>query len=144
MKKVVVVFENFDGEQESADVYFNLTDLEVAELGLSDGQTFKDKAEELIKLKDKKDEKGQSQGIASSFELIKLFIDKSYGVRSEDGKRFVKNAQVLEDFKSTPIYSAFVMQLMSNEADAASFISGVLPKKVQEQYQKALTQTIGR
>jgi hypothetical protein len=49
-------------------------------------------------------------------------------VRSEDGKRFIKNDQLREEFTQTAAYDALFMELATDEDAAANFIQGILPK----------------
>lgn len=65
--------------------------------------------------------------------MIKMFkeiIDLSYGVKSTDGRRFIKNQEVLDDFRQTEAYSVLFMELATNSEAAAEFINGVVPKEV--------------
>ncbi len=64
--------------------------------------------------------------------LFKEIIDKSYGVKSLDGKRFVKNQEVLDEFKQSEAYSDLFMELATNSDAAAAFVNGVLPAVPQE------------
>jgi len=62
-------------------------------------------------------------------ELAKLLdsvIDLAYGIRTEDGLRFIKNAKVLEDFKQTLAYDALIDKLLSNPNEMVSFIEKLM------------------
>ena len=68
-------------------------------------------------------------------ELAKLFKDlilKAYGVKSPDGRNFIKNEEVLNDFTQTQAYSDLYMELATNAEEAVNFVMGLLPKKLVE------------
>ena len=61
--------------------------------------------------------------------LFKKIICASYGVLSPDGRKFVKNQQVLDDFMATQAYSDLYIELLSGDGKAAEdFVNGILPK----------------
>lgn len=63
-------------------------------------------------------------------ELFKKMICKSYGVLSPDGRKFIKNEAVLDDFMSTQAFSDLYMELVQDEAKATEFFNGILPEKI--------------
>ena len=67
--------------------------------------------------------------------IIKVFkelILKAYGVKSPDGKRFIKSEELFTEFSQTEAYSNLFMEL-STDADAASeFIKGIMPVEIPE------------
>ena len=68
--------------------------------------------------------------------IIKIFKDliiKAYGVKSADGKRFIKNDEVVEEFVQTEAFSQLFMKL-ATDADAASkFVNGIVPADMAKQ-----------
>jgi hypothetical protein len=60
----------------------------------------------------------------------------AYGKRSEDGKRFVKNANVREEFESSEAYSALFMELVTDTDSAIEFINGIIPQGMAEEAAK--------
>ena len=68
----------------------------------------------------------------SQVELIELFkklILAAYGVKSADGRRFVKNDAVREDFMSTQAFSDIYMELVQDADKASAFFNGIVPKE---------------
>ena len=122
MWKTVVKFNNFDGEPREMECYFHLTEAEVVELEVSWDGGLKAVLERIIAEKDQK----------RMVEMMKMLILKSYGKKSLDGNKFIKNQQVLDDFTQTPAYSELFMNL-STDADLASeFVNGIIPKELGE------------
>lgn len=55
--------------------------------------------------------------------LLDRLIDLSYGKRSEDGLKFVKSKEVLDEFKSSMAYDAFIEQMLANQEEMIEFIN---------------------
>ena len=62
--------------------------------------------------------------------FIKEIVLKSYGVKSTDGRRFIKSEELSTEFSQTPAFSAVMMRLMTDDTEAASFINGVIPAEL--------------
>jgi hypothetical protein len=72
-------------------------------------------------------------------EMKKLILG-SYGVKSTDGKRFIKNDQLRSDFESSEAYSTFFMELVTDADAASAFITGIMPKDLIDETEKVLAQ----
>lgn len=118
MLKKTVQYEDFNGDSQVEDIYFNLTKAEITEMEMSKNGGL---TAHITKVSEAKNNK----------ELIVLFKDilvKSVGKRSDDGKRFIKNAEIIEEFISSEAYSTIFMELAFNDEAAVEFITGVMPK----------------
>jgi hypothetical protein len=119
MLKYPITYTNFDDEEVTEEYYFNLTEPEILdlELGVEGGLS------EWIKtLSAEKDG-------PKILEQIKKIILAAYGVRSEDGKRFVKTEQLREEFSQTAAFPAIFMELFMDANKVADFVIGVVPAK---------------
>jgi hypothetical protein len=65
--------------------------------------------------------------IKAVLELVKRFMRLSYGIRSEDGKRFSKNPEKWIEFTETAGYDAFLLSLFEKPEKAIEFMTGVMP-----------------
>lgn len=128
MLKKEIKYTNFDGMECVETAYFNLNKLEMAKLYQS--EEFK-KYGYLLE-KGKKDEYAELD-LSSIIEIIELFIAKSYGKKSDDGKRFIKNEQLLTEFKETDAYIEFIEELLTNPESVNEFITCIFPAKVMEE-----------
>jgi hypothetical protein len=63
---------------------------------------------------------------------LKDIIIRSYGIKSEDGRRFIKKPEYMEEFMETPAYAALYMELISDETKAAEFMNSIIPAKLAE------------
>lgn len=120
MLKKTIKYQDLDGNDLVEDFYFNLTKAELAEMELTTKGGF---AESLQAIVDSED----GQLIIDTFKDI---IRKSFGVRSEDGKRFMKAPHYFEEFAETDAYSVLFMQLVTDAVASAAFIRGIVPQEL--------------
>jgi hypothetical protein len=118
MLKREITYENFNGEKVSETFYFNLTKSEMLELEVSYYGGLQATIKRIVDAKDNK----------SLVEEFKKIILLSYGVRSDDGKRFIKNDTVREEFSQTAAFDELFIELATNDQAAVNFIQGVLPR----------------
>jgi len=125
--KKTITYENvFTGEPISEDFYFHLSQAEIVELELSHKDGLKETLKRIVEAEDGK-------GIVDEFKRIILL---SYGKRSDDGRRFVKNDDVRDEFKSTGAYSALFMELVTDTDAAINFVTGIIPAGLSEEAAK--------
>lgn len=129
MLKKTITYEDFNGETVSEDFFFHLSKAELVELELSKKGGLSESLKSIIASEDGK-------AIISEFKNIIL---GAYGKRSPDGKRFVKNQSLREEFESTEAYSTLFMELVTNAESAAEFINGIIPTGMAEEVAKLTT-----
>lgn len=117
MIKKTMTYVDFDGNERTEDFWFHLSQAEVAEMEITTGGITK-MMERLVQEQDNK----------RIYEIFKQLLTKSYGVKSLDGKRFVKNQEVLDAFMQTEAFSDLIMELLGDANSAAEFFKGVLPR----------------
>lgn len=128
MLKKTITYTSYDDEQTeyTEDFYFNLNEAELVEMQLSVHGGLGETIQRIVATKD-------------TPELIKIFKDlikKSYGVRTPDGKGFVKSEEVFKNFEMTDAYNKLFMELVSNPNAAAAFINGIVPSKFKAEAKK--------
>lgn len=117
MIKKTVNYVDFNGENQVEDIYFNLTKAELTEMELSQEGGL---AAHITKIQEATDTK-------QLIELFKGILVKAVGRRSADGKRFIKNDDIREEFLSSEAYSTIFMELAFDADAAVEFITGVMP-----------------
>ena len=60
-------------------------------------------------------------------EAGKELILKAYGVKSPDGRRFIKSQELSDEFAQTEAYSELFMELAQDAEKAAEFVNGIVP-----------------
>lgn len=127
MYKKAITYTDFDGVEKTETFYFNLTKAEMIKMELRSGGM----QEMLQRITDAQD----SYKVA---EVIEDIIARSYGEKSPDGKRFIKNQEIMDAFKATEAYSELFMELMTNATAASDFVNGIIPQEVRDAAQKEL------
>jgi hypothetical protein len=118
MLKKTISYKDFDGNMRVEDFYFNLTKAELVEMELGhEGGTFSD---HLIRMVNSTDGK-------VIIETFKGILEKAYGVRSEDGKRFIKSPELWQAFLETAAYSELFIELVTDADKSAEFIKAIVP-----------------
>ena len=123
MLKETRTYTDYDGVERTEDFYFALSKAELAEMELSTDGGMQAMIEKIINSKDNK----------KIVEIFKEILLKSYGEKSDDGKRFVKSPELSKAFSETPVYSDMFMELATDETKASAFIDGILPSDMQAQ-----------
>lgn len=117
MLKKTMKSVNFNGEEITEDLYFNLTKAELMELELGTSGGMAEKLQAIINTKD----------VPEIIKKFKEIILMSYGVKSEDGKRFIKSKELSDQFAQTQAYSDLYMLLATDSNEAAAFINAIIP-----------------
>lgn len=118
MIKKTVKYTNFDGVEKTRDVYFHLGKADMARIHANTAFL-----EEMQAAAERKDTK-------VLLEKIEYMVRLSYGVRSEDGERFVKTKEVQDDFIHSALYEEFIIQLLTEDNGFPRFIKSVFPPKL--------------
>lgn len=130
MLKKTITYEDYDGQTRTEDFYFNLTEAELQRYYFEHSN--EGMMEYLKSILLAKNTKGMMDFIA---EIITI----SFGVKSEDGKRFVKDPNLTRAFSQTEAYSTLYMELMTKENAIAEFLTGCMPKKaLKSEVQKSI------
>lgn len=121
-----IKFTDFDGIERKEDFQFNLTEQEIARMNLEKKGGLKKYLENIIAAKD----------LPELTNLFESLIQKSYGIKSPDGRKFVKSKEILDDFMATQAYSDLYMRLITNADEATKFINGIVPESMAKEIAK--------
>jgi hypothetical protein len=127
MYKKTITYTDYNDMDRTEDFYFNLSEVELTDMQLSVEGGLSAMIDKLVESKD----------MAALINILKDIIIKSYGVKSEDGRRFIKKPEYVEEFMQTPAYGALYMELATDETAAAEFINKIIPSKLTAQVDKA-------
>ena len=119
MLKKTFKFVDYNGNPRTEDHYFNLTQAEVTELELSVDGGLTAMIKRVV----------EAQNGGQIIKTMKDLILKSYGVKSPDGRQFIKNQEVRDAFVQTEAYSQLFMELATDAKAASDFFAGVIPAK---------------
>lgn len=126
MLKKTITYTDFNDEEVSEDFFFHLSKAELVELEMSHEGGMSEALQRIVDAEDGK-------SIVAEFKSIIL---GAYGKKSADGRRFVKNQQIREEFESSEAYSTLFMELVTDAAAAAEFMNGIIPQGMAEEAAK--------
>ena len=119
MHREIITYNDLNDVQRTEEFYFDLSKPEIVKMQAS--------------------AKGgydvQLRSIAASLDGAKImdffenFISKSYGVKSEDGRRFMKSEEISRSFMETPAYEVLFEKLVTDDKYAADFVNAVMRSK---------------
>jgi hypothetical protein len=123
MLKKTFTYTDYNGVERTEDHYFNLSKAEVMEMEMSTKGGLAEMIQRII----------AAQDAPAIIKIFKDLIHKAYGVKSADGKRFIKSDELWAEFEQTEAYSQLFMEL-ATDADAASeFINAIVPADLNKQ-----------
>ena len=122
MYKKIIEYTDYNGTVRKEPFYFNLNKAEISRYAYSvDGEKgLQARLSRLI----------AAQKTAELWKEFEDLIAMSYGVKSDDGKQFIKNQDVLNEFKQSEAYSEFIMDLIGRPGAANEFVEGIMPQAV--------------
>ena len=123
MIKKTMTYTDYNGVERTEDFYFNLAKREVMEMEMSIKGGLAEMIQRIIAAQDQ----------PAIIQIFKDLIIKSYGVKSPDGRRFIKNQEVIDDFVQTEAFSDLFMELATDADKAAEFINGIVPADMAKQ-----------
>lgn len=126
MLKRDVTYEDFNGEKKTETFYFNLSRTEMIELEAKYPGGFSDNLKKVAASNDN----------TLMFVEFKKVILLAYGIKSEDGRRFVKTDENRDEFSQTAAFDALMTEVSTNENLLLEFLNGVFPKDVVAEIQR--------
>lgn len=134
MYKETITYTDYDGVERKETFYFNLSMAEITEMELSVAGGLST-ALQII---------AEKKNIPQVIKTIKDIIIRSVGIKSADGRRFLKSDEIREDFLQSEAYSELFMKMLSDADYAAAFMRAIVPAdlaKAVEEYEKSHPET---
>ena len=127
MIKKTIPYTDYNGVERKEDFYFNLTKAEIMEMEMSTKGGLAEMIQRIVAAQDQ----------PAIIKIFKDLIVKAYGVKSPDGKRFIKNQEIVDEFVQTEAYSQLFMELATDADAAAKFVNGIVPADMAKQLEAA-------
>lgn len=118
MLKKTITFKDLDGNDLTEDFYFNLNKAEITELEVTAG---KDGLTGVL------NQITKTEDGAAVYRLFEKIVLSSVGKRSDDGRRFIKNQDIVDDFTQTNAYSEMLVEMLQKPETAVEFLKGIIP-----------------
>ena len=117
MLKKTITYTDYNGVERKEDFYFNLTKAEIMEMEMSISGGLTEMINRIV----------AAQDAPAIVKIFKELVLKAYGVKSPDGKRFIKSDELATEFAQTEAYSQLFMELATDADAASAFVNGILP-----------------
>ena len=132
MYKITETYTDYDDNQRTEDFYFNYSEAELTDLQFSVSGGLAGMIDKIIKTND----------MPKLVELFRELIQKAYGEKSNDGRRFMKSPELTKEFTETVAYSQIYMRLATDSKAAQEFINKVVPKSMKDKMQQSNQQNV--
>lgn len=123
MVKKEMTYQNFNGETIKEELYFHLTQTEwlLIDADYQEDGGLKGYIEKAVKNEDRR----------AMLHLFTKLIKQAYGIKSGDGKRFIKSEQLSEEFSQTEAFSDLIVGFLSDTDEGIAFFNSLAPKDIE-------------
>lgn len=123
MLKKTITYTDYNGVERTEEFRFNLTKAEIMEMEMSISGGLTEMINRIV----------AAQDAPAILKVFKDLILKSYGVKSADGKQFIKSKELSDAFAQTEAYSILFMELATDADAGAKFVNGIIPADAAKQ-----------
>lgn len=113
-----ITYVDYNGTERTETFMFNMTASELAELDLVTDGGLRELLDKIVKAHDGK----------LLMKNFKKIIGMAYGIKSDDGRRFMKSEEITQSFFESPAYDLFFTELVTDPDKMTKFLEMVLPK----------------
>ena len=133
-----VTYRDYDNNERTETLYFNMNRFELTEFA---AELPDDMFKNLSGASNMQDISriANEMGSKSIISFIKNLVLKSYGIKGEDGRRFIKSEKLSEEFSQTIAFDTFMAELMSDDNAAANFVNSIIPADMANKLVEAKT-----
>ena len=134
MFKKKIKYTDYNGVEREEEFCFHLNKAEVIELEAGEAGGYGEMLKRIVEQKDG----------AMIMKTFKQLILSSYGIKSPDGKQFMKSEEISRSFEQSEAYSELFVELCTNAESASEFVNNVLPlteDAKKEAHKRALAMT---
>lgn len=121
MHKQVITYEDFDGNSQTEEFYFNIARAKIIDMALTG------EAAELFESIQTAAKTGDGAAIIT---LVRTLIELSYGEKQPDGKTFRQNEELSSDFLQSQPFDAMFYEFTLDPPKAIDFIEAIFPAQL--------------
>ena len=118
MLKKTVTYTDYNGVVRTEDFYFNLSKAELMDMEAGTPGGYAAMLQSIVDAKD----------VPALIKIFKELLLKAYGIKSPDGRRFIKSEELATEFAQTEAYVDLYMEMVTDDKAAADFVNGIIPK----------------
>lgn len=119
MIKETISYEDFNNKPRTEEFYFNLSETEILEM-VAENESLEENLRAVVAANDG----------GKIMSVFKDLLRRSYGQKSEDGRRLMKGDDITRAFMESNAYNVLFLKLVTDPEYAAKFIEGILPKNL--------------
>lgn len=120
MLTITETYTDYLGNQRTEDFHFHYNKAELMGMELETEGGFSARVQRIV----------NANSYPELYKLMKQFILGSYGVKSEDGRRFMKSPEISRSFEENPAFEIIMMRMTTGPDaanESAKFINGITP-----------------
>ena len=121
MLTITETYTDYLGNQRTEDFHFHYNQAELMGMELETEGGFSARVQRIV----------NANSYPELYKLMKQFILGSYGVKSDDGRRFMKGPEISRSFEENPVFERIMMRMTTGPdaaKEAANFINGITPE----------------
>lgn len=118
-----ITYTDFNEKPCTEKFHFNLTKAEVMRMLLTDSDATMDQVFEYLE---------HTRNAKEMLKMVEDLIQSSYGIKSPDGKSFIKTPELLQAFVQSDAYSELLMELLGDADKTAEFFIGIVPSSLKD------------
>lgn len=122
-----ITYTDYNDVQHTEEFYFNLNRAEILKMLATDSDATLDQVFDYFR---------QTRNSKALLQMVEDLIKSSYGVKSPDGKRFIKTSELTDAFVQSEAYSELLFELLNDSDATAKFFIGIIPKNLQNDVEK--------
>lgn len=122
-----ITYTDYNDIPHTEEFYFNLNRAEILNMLMTDSDATLDQVFEYFR---------QTRNGKALLKMVEDLVKSSYGVKSPDGKRFIKTPEITEAFVQSEAYSELLFELLNDANATAEFFVGIVPKNLQDDIKK--------
>lgn len=112
-----ITYTDLNGKEQTETFLFNMTKAELGRMQVKMDGKYIDYLQSLV----------EGKKIEALYDFFYNLVLDSYGQKSEDGKRFVKNPDLRADFECSIAFSEILIDTIGDADKMSSFTKGILP-----------------
>lgn len=116
MIKKAITYTDLNGVERTEDFYFNLSKPEIVKMQTSVRGGYDVQLKSIA----------ANLNGALIMDFFEDLIFRSYGEKSEDGRRFMKSPEISRSFMETPAYEVLFEELVTDDKAAADFVNAIM------------------
>lgn len=117
MITITETYTDYNGTKRTEEFLFHFNKAELLEMEMTTEGGFSARVNRII----------NANSHSELVKIMKQFVLDAYGIKSDDGRRFMKSDEIRRSLVECPAYSQIFMRLATDDKAAADFINGVTP-----------------